>query len=763
MEKIKRLFCRLEKACFSADEQPSVRIFWPIRLVLALLGGTCVFLAYPNFDQFYLAYIALALELWAVEGLKPGWAFALGWLAGSVTNIGGFYWVASLLEDFGHMPAWLSMLLCCGLGIIQGLVFALWTWGIRKINAKNIWVAGVALFVAIEMFFPMLFPWYYGNSQYNFILAVQTADIFGVLGVSMLVAVVNVLIYDVSRTFILRLQGQKARGNRQAWMIACAYIVMCLMYGGIRIAQIDRIGAKSPHLNIGLVEADVGVWEKETPEKLRNNLFTTQKLSRELDQQGADIIVWPESSYQVAYIWGSTQTYDNELDYEIDSMYADWFQPTAHLVYDLVDRSFGKGFHRDPAIYTSLMQAMVLSAEERGLRSLESQYPALVSGFAIDCSEDKPNFMRCPYERLAADKLTYYLPSTEPLRASRRDDLLKLIRPEDLLSPIRGFNAAVMFGTLTLDAPGVTTKRFAELYRMDSSKRHLYNTAHFVDSQGHILGTYHKNYLLMFGEYIPFANKFPWVYEVLPEAGNLTPGTDFELWSYKGFDFAPIICYEDILPRFVNKFSELEPHVFVNMTNDAWFGKTAEPKLHLAIAMMRTVEHRKWLIRSTNTGISAFVDPNGRLVKHTSIYDPEILLQSVAMMPKTRTVYSYIGDLLGYLAGAWILLLCVIARRRKNCATASVSPDEAGETSETPDAAKSETADTETPESPDAAKSESPDAAKSESPDAAKSESPDAAKSETADTETPESETATSDGLADAAKTPEVAEGAQSA
>ena len=117
------------------------------------------------------------------------------------------------------------------------------------------------------------------------------------------------------------------------------------------------------------------------------------------------------------------------------------------------------------------------------------------------------------------------------------------------------------------------------------------------------------------------------------------------------------------------------------------------------------------------------------------------------MMPKTRTVYSYIGDLLGYLAGAWILLLCVIARRRKNCATASASPDEAGETSETPDAAKSEIADTETPESPDAAKSESPDAAKSE----------------TADTEMPESETATSDGLADAAKTPEVAEGAQSA
>ncbi|MBR4986888.1 MAG: apolipoprotein N-acyltransferase, partial [Proteobacteria bacterium] len=681
MDKIRGLFDRLENACFSAEAQPSVHVYWPIRIVLALLGGVCVFLAYPNFDQFYLAYVALALELWAIEGLGPKGAFFLGWLAGSVTNIGGFYWVASLLEVFGHMPAWLSMLLCCGLGMIQGLVFALWAWGIKRIDAKHIWVAGVALFVAIEMFFPMLFPWYYGNSQYNFIPAVQTADIFGVLGVSMLVVVVNILLYDVSRVFVMRRLGLRVRVNSKLWRLAVAYVVICFVYGGLRIAQIDRINALSPHLEVGLVEADVGTWENESPEKLRNNLFTTQTLSRELDRQGVDLIVWPESAYQVAYIWGSTRTFDRELDYEIDAMYSDWFVPTARLVYDLIDRSFGEDFHRNPAIYTSLMQAMSTAGEEHGLVSLERMYPALIGGFSINCSEEKPNFMRCPYERLAADGLTYYLPSTEPLRDSRRSDLLKMIRPEDILSPIRGFDAAVMFGTLTLNAPGVTTKRFAELYRMDSSRRQLYNTAHFVDNKGHILGSYHKNYLLMFGEYIPLASKFPWIYEVLPEAGNLTAGDEIDLWHYKGFDFAPIICYEDILPRYVNKYSELKPNVFVNMTNDAWFGKTAEPKLHLALAMMRTVEHRKWLIRSTNTGISAFVDPNGRLVKHTSIEDAEVLRQSVGMMPKTRTVYSYIGDLLGYVAAAWVLLLGVVARRRRKRAAASSSAE--GDTAET--------------------------------------------------------------------------------
>jgi apolipoprotein N-acyltransferase len=657
------LLDRLTLALFSSSPTPKIHVPWPLRFLFACVGGTCVFLAFPNFNQFYLAYFALALELWAVEGLSPRKSFFMGWLAGSITNIGGFYWVGSLLEDFGHMPFWLSTLLCTGLGIVQGLVYALWAWGVNKINAKSIWVAGCALFVAIEAFFPMLFPWYYANSQYNFIPAIQTADILGVLGVTFLLTICNVLIFDVTRTLWLRRRDKTVRFNRVMIGLSLGYIAFAFIYAPIRIAQIDAIEADAPKLMVGMVEADVGIWEKEPPEKMRNNLFIHHTLSHKLSEEGVDLLVWPESAYQQGLLWGSRKVTDNPLDHELDSLYAPWFQPTAHLIYSAIDSGFGENFHRNPAIHYSMMQALMQAAEEQGLRTLEPFNKSLVKGIPVRCSEQKPFITRCPYTRLAPDDLTYDLPSAEPLRSSRKADLDKQIRPEDFSSPIRDFDAAVIFGTLTLGTASDKEFDFDRLYKASGTERKLFNTAIMLEKDGRVIGNYHKNYLLMFGEYIPYADKIPWVYDILPEAGNLTRGDEIKTLSLRGYSLGPIICYEDILPRYVRELSKLNPHVLVNMTNDAWFGKTAEPMLHLALAMMRTVEHRKWLIRSTNTGVSAFVDPNGRMVQHTSIHEPEILRQSVAMMPPSRTIYSYIGDILGWLALAWVAFLSFLRVR----------------------------------------------------------------------------------------------------
>lgn len=662
MSKFKEYLKTFRAYAFPETPGPTIKVPWWLRLTFAAVGGACVFLAFPNFNQFYLAYFALALELWAVEGLKPRQAFLLGWLAGAITNIGGFYWVGSLLEDFGHFSPYLAYPLSSALGVVQGLVFAIWLYLVRKLNTRSIWLTGTAAFVCVEMFFPMLFPWYYANSQYNFVPAVQTADILGVLGVTCLLVTVNVLIYDVTRKLWLRRTDPTQPILTKGVIVALVYIALCFIYAPIRMAQIDDIEAKSPHLNIGMVEADVGIWEKETAEKMRNNLFLHHSMSHELSESGVDLVVWPESSYQQGLIWGSRKVTDQPLEHEIDALYSPWFQPTAHLIYSVIDGAFGEDFHRNPAIHYSLAQAMAEAAESRGLQTLESRYPALVSGFQFPCNEDKPQIMRCPYTRLVPDDLTYYLPSAEPLRESRKADLLRMIRPEDISAPIRDFDAAVMFGTLSLGAPPGTDLDFNKLYRASVNERQLFNTAHLVEKDGRVLGTYHKNYLLLFGEYIPYADKFPWVYEVLPEAGNLTPGTDFDNMHFRGYEIGPIICYEDILPRFVRNLSTLRPNVFVNVTNDAWFGKTAEPMLHLALAMMRTVEHRKWLVRSTNTGVSAFIDPNGRMVQHTSIYEPEILRQSVAMMPRTRTIYSYIGDIIGWISLVWIVFLFVLRR-----------------------------------------------------------------------------------------------------
>src|SRR5690606_15659256 len=101
----------------------------------------------------------------------------------------------------------------------------------------------------------------------------------------------------------------------------------------------------------------------------------------------------------------------------------------------------------------------------------------------------------------------------------------------------------------------------------------------------------------MFGEYLPFGDTFPVLYEWSPNSGAFSPGTSFEPLRYGDHRLATMICYEDIIPSFVNKLVDAgEPDLLVNMTNDAWFGDTAEPWQHLALAKFRSVEHHMFLV-----------------------------------------------------------------------------------------------------------------------------------------------------------------------
>lgn len=660
-----------------APEDISARVSiapaWWLRLLLASIGGCLVFLAYPNYNLYYLAYFALVFELWAIEGASPRAAFGLGFLAGAITNIGGFYWITNLLIDFGHMSFGVAVAICGLACLTQGVVFALWAYIIRKLDARFAYLSAIAAMIVVEWLYPMIFPWYLGNSQYLFVLAVQTADIFGVQGVSLVVVIVNVLLYDLSRAGLIWYRDKRHTWNKAFYALALSYLVFCFgIYGPIRMAQVDAIQAEVPSISVGMVEADVGIWEKEDPDKLRNNLFTHHLLTKQLNDMGAELIIWPESSYQAGYIWGShlPLTPDQPTNaHEIDALYASWFQPHAARIYGLIDASFGEGFVSEETIHESLHRALFKVGENLSYKSLANNFGSLVGGYHFPCSEAPPNMMRCPYPRLIPDDLTYYLPSHVGLKDSRKSDLLRLTMPFDMLSPLRDNKAAMLFGTLTVSELPDADVDFKESYQSRRNGRKLYNTAHLIDSDGRILGRYHKNALLLFGEYTPFADTFPIIYELLPEAGNLTRGSQVETMKLRdGVVLGPIICYEDILPRYVRELSKLRPNIFVNITNDAWFGKTSEPYLHMALSVMRSVEHRKWLVRSTNTGVSVFVDAVGRIVGETSIYDSEVLQADVKIMPPTRSIYSYIGDFLAFVSSLWILGLFVLKayiRRRQ--------------------------------------------------------------------------------------------------
>ncbi len=181
--------------------------------------------------------------------------------------------------------------------------------------------------------------------------------------------------------------------------------------------------------------------------------------------------------------------------------------------------------------------------------------------------------------------------------------------------------------------------------------RPLYNVALLADEQGGIIGSYKKQKLLMFGEHIPFGDTFPVLYKWFPYIGRFTTGDSNEPVRFREYLLNVNICYEDILPRFIRKMMASGPNVIINITNDNWFGETHEPIQHLALAAFRAVEHRRWLVRSTNTGISAFVDATGRIVSQSPLMGASMLIAEVPMM-KGETVYARLGD--------WFAWLCIV-------------------------------------------------------------------------------------------------------
>jgi apolipoprotein N-acyltransferase len=193
-----------------------------------------------------------------------------------------------------------------------------------------------------------------------------------------------------------------------------------------------------------------------------------------------------------------------------------------------------------------------------------------------------------------------------------------------------------------------------------------YNTAYMVDSDGDVVGTYDKTYLLAFGEYMPFGDRFPQLYELSPHSGRFVAGKHVQPLPFGRFRLTALICYEDILPGFVSRAVRAgDPHLLVNITNDAWFGDTHQPWQHLALAKLRAVEHHRALVRSTNSGVTAIVDPVGRLSAVTGVFTRENIAAKVPMLENGQYVYAYVGDWPGYLSLLALVALSLLRLRRK--------------------------------------------------------------------------------------------------
>ncbi|MEO6951943.1 MAG: apolipoprotein N-acyltransferase [Polyangia bacterium] len=276
------------------------------KAALCVLSGTLYFLACASFDIWPLAWFAGVPLLWVTQHVSTKKPWVWGLLGGFVANAGGFYWLVGFMGRFGHLPIFASIPIFALMVTYQGITFAIWAHVTRRLTdrlALPVTLVAPLVWVAAELCVPYVFPWYLAITQAWVPPAIQIAELTGPLGVSFLLVLSSAALYELATV----------RAVRRA-AIAFSIIAATVVFGFVRIHEVQARRAAAPKLKVGVVQANIGIHEKWRPELGETQLETHQKLSAQLEQRGANLIVWPESSYP--YFFVRDQTQDWPLDTE---------------------------------------------------------------------------------------------------------------------------------------------------------------------------------------------------------------------------------------------------------------------------------------------------------------------------------------------------------------------------------------------------------------------------------------------------------------
>ncbi|MFL6301483.1 MAG: apolipoprotein N-acyltransferase [Terriglobales bacterium] len=142
----------------------------------------------------------------------------------------------------------------------------------------------------------------------------------------------------------------------------------------------------------------------------------------------------------------------------------------------------------------------------------------------------------------------------------------------------------------------------------------LLNSAVLTKPDGSLGLRYDKIHLVPFGEYVPFKRLFSFAGKITKEVGDFSPGRERTIFELDGHKVGVFICYESIFPDEIRLFPKRGAEVLVNISNDGWYGESGAPGQHLNQARMRAIENNRWVLRATNSGFTAAIDPFGRLV-----------------------------------------------------------------------------------------------------------------------------------------------------
>ncbi len=190
----------------------------------------------------------------------------------------------------------------------------------------------------------------------------------------------------------------------------------------------------------------------------------------------------------------------------------------------------------------------------------------------------------------------------------------------------------------------------------------LYNAAFLITPEGETGAVYRKIHLVPFGEYIPFKNLLYFVSPLVERLADFAPGTSMVMLPVGAHQVNTAICYEVVYPSLIREAVLGGSQLLTTITNDGWYGSSSAPYQHFELASMRAIEQGRYLARAANTGISGIVDPYGRVLQRSAIFE-EVGLVGEARVLTSRTVYATIGDVVAY-ASLVLTAVAVISVRR---------------------------------------------------------------------------------------------------
>lgn len=520
---------------------------------LTLCSALLIVASFPPWGLNFLIWVSLLPWFFALKQTS-NWKQALtqGVLLSIFISLMGFYWVASVLHEFGEIPWILSIfgfLLFSLIGQPQLILLApVVRWWIQKSNTKPTAVSLLELlgltflYSGSDWLIPKLFKDTLGHALYSAPHLRQIADLGGAHLITALIFLVNA---TVKQALLYRKNFPRAIPHV---IFATLALLSAVLYGNYRNKQIQE-QMSHPLFSIQgtAIQANIGDFDKVAAEqgligaaeKVLNTYFSLSDSALSMTKK-PDFLVWPETAYPSTFRTPNT---------------------TNELARDLKLESF--------------------------VRS--RKVPLLFGGY------DHWN---------------------------RKD-----------------FNALFV-----LD-PNSQASSDLQIYR--------------------------KNILLLFGEYIPGAEEFKLIRDAFPQVGNFGRGVGPELISIPishapsgQIKTSPVICYEALFPNYVVEAARKGSQMILNITNDSWFGPYGEPPLHLALVTFRSIETRLPQFRSTNTGISALILPDGAFAQQSSIGKKEILNVEIPMIESIPTLFKNWGDWFGPFAFIMGIALLGLSRMR---------------------------------------------------------------------------------------------------